>query len=76
MRRSKGQKRNDKSAAEAWDSLQGQKIAMMRAAERDLRKLTEERKAKLDDLERINEELRQSERQRERIRLAEEKDER
>ena len=39
----------------AWDSLQKQKIAMMRAEERDLRILTEERQAKLDDLERINE---------------------
>ena len=65
-----------KRSKEAWDSLQGQKIAMMRAEERDLRILTEERQAKLDDLERTNEELRQSERRRERIRLEEDKDER
>ena len=61
---------------EAWDSLQGQKIAMMWAAERDLRILTEEQQAKLDDLKRINEELRQSEGRRERMRLEEEKEER
>ena len=48
----------------------------MRAAERDLRILTEERQAKLDDLERINEELRQSERRRERMRLEDDKEER
>ena len=61
-----------KRSREAWDSLQGEKIAMMRAPERDLKILTEERQAKLDDLERINEELRQSERRRERMRLEEE----
>ena len=61
---------------EALDLLQGQKIAMIRAAERDLRILTEERQAKLDDLERINEELRQSERRRERMKLEDEKEER
>ena len=49
-----------KRSREAWDSLQGQKIAMMRAGEMDLRILTEERQAKLDDLERINEELAQA----------------
>ncbi len=65
-----------KRSREAWDSLQGQKIAMIRAAERDLRIITDERQAKLDDLERINEELRQSERRRERMRLEEEKEER
>ena len=65
-----------KRSREAWDSLQGQKIAMMLAAERDLRILTEEQQAKLDGLERINEELRQSERRRERMRLEEEKEER
>ena len=47
---------------------------MMRAAERDLRILTEERQAKLDDLESINDELRQSERRRKRMRLEEEKE--
>ena len=46
---------------------------MMQAAENDLRIHTDERQAKLDDLERINEELRQSERRRERMRLKEEK---
>ena len=61
-----------KRSREAWDTLQGQKIAMMQAAERDLRILIEERKAKLDDLESINWELRQSERRRERMRLEEE----
>ena len=61
---------------EALDSLQGQKIAMIRATERDLLIITEERQAKLDDLKRINEELRQSERRRERMRLEEEKEER
>ena len=65
-----------KRKRKAWNSLQGQKIAMMRAAERDLRILTEERQAKLDDLERINEELRQSERRREKMRLEEENEER
>ncbi len=65
-----------KRSREVWDSLQGQKIAMMRAAEMDLRILTEERQAKLNDLEMINEELRQSERRRERMRLEEEKEER
>ena len=49
---------------------------MMRAEERNLRILTEERQAKLYDLDRINEELRQSERRRERMRLKEEKEER
>ena len=49
---------------------------MMRATERDLRILTDERQAKFDDLKRINEELRQSERRRERMRLEEEKVER
>ena len=49
---------------------------MMRAEERNLRILTEERQAKLDDLERINEEIRQSERRREKMRLEEEKVER
>ena len=34
---------------------------------------TDERQAKLDDLERINKELRQSERRRERMRLEEDK---
>ena len=62
-----------KRSREAWDSLQGQKVAMMRAAERNLRIITEERQAKLDDLERINEEPRQSEMRRERMRLEEEK---
>ena len=65
-----------KLSREAWDSLQGQKLAMMRAAEGDLRILTEERQAKLDDLERINEELRQSKRRRERMRLEEDEEER
>ena len=65
-----------KSSRDEWDALQGQKVAMIRATERDLRILTDERQAKLDDLERINEELRQSERRRERMRLEEEKEER
>ena len=65
-----------KRSREAWDSLQGEKIAMMRTAEKDLRILTKERQAKLDDLERVNEELRQSKRRRERMRLEEENKER
>ena len=62
-----------KRSREAWDSLQGQKIAMMRTAQRDLKILTKERQAKLNDLKKINEELRQSERRRERMRLEEKK---
>lgn len=42
---------------------------MIRAVENDLRILTDNKQAKLDDLERINSELRQSERRRERLRL-------
>ena len=49
---------------------------MMRAPERDLRILTDERQAKLDDFERINEKLRQLERRRERMIQEEEKEER
>ena len=48
---------------------------MMRAEERDLRILKEERQAKLDDLEKINEELRQSDWRRESMRLEKEKEE-
>ena len=48
----------------------------MQAAETELSILTEERQAKLDDLDRINEELRQSERRCDRMRLEEEKEER
>ena len=65
-----------KRSRDEWDALQGQKVAMIQATERDLRILTDERQAKLDDLERINEELRQSERRRERMGLEEEKQER
>ena len=64
-----------KSQREAWDILQGQKVAIIRATERDLRVLNEERQAKLDELERINVKLRQSERRGERMRLEEEKEE-
>ena len=43
----------------------------MLAAKSDLRIRTEERLAKLDDLEKINKKLRQSKRRRERMKLAE-----
>ena len=50
----RGEEERLKSSREAWDLSQGLKIAMMRAAEKDLRILTKERQAKLNDLERIN----------------------
>ena len=43
----------------------------MRAAERNLRLFTEERQTKLDDLEKISEELRQSDALRERMKFEE-----
>lgn len=48
---------------------------MIWTTERDLRVLNEEMQAKLGDLENTNEDIRQSERRRERMRLEEENEE-